>query len=328
MKKSETEKKRFEVVKAGSIHPSPLLPAREHGSEVTMSTKAVGIQVPLIVRPVEGRPDEYDLIDGHGRLEALDPEEDVLADVRSGLSDVDVFRISEATSKRTQKTAYENAVFYAAYVDAVTKAKGEKGAVATVAAEALISESQLSQYLAINGLFHELKEKKPETEFEKLKTLGVNRLYELSKSREDLRLAEIALEVEEKADVLTAEGIKQLAETTAPPTSEQETVTVDADTESASPVSASELVRREDTDATPLAAVPNKLAILIEELSLLLPQTNLQELCQTNSDSPEASNALQKMTISLRRFIFYLKKLKKTLKTPPNSGRMLKQEES
>lgn len=315
-------------VKAKNIHMSQVLPPRNYASDIAESVKSCGSQQPLIVRPVEGRPDEYDLIDGHGRLEALDPEEDVLVDVRSGLSDVDVFRISEATSKRTQKTAYENAVFYAAYVDAVTKAKGEKGAIATVAAEALISESQLSQYLAINGLFHELKEKKPETEFEKLKTLGLNRLYELSKSREDSRLAEIALEVEEKADALTAEGIKQLAETTAHPTSEQETVTVDADTESASPASASEPAKREDTDATTLATVPNKLAILIEELSLLLPQTNLQELCQTNSDSPEASNAIQKMTISLRRFIFYLKKLKKTLKTPPNSGRMLKQEKS
>ena len=316
----------FVRVKAKNIHVSPVLPPRTHASDIAESVKSFGSQQPLIVRPIKDRPDEYDVTDGHGRLEALDPEEEVLVDVRSDLSDVDVFRISEATSKRTQRTAYENAVFYAAYVDAVKKAKGKKGAVAAVAGEALIGESQLSQYLAISELFLKLEEKRPETKFDNLKTLGLNRLYELSKFRDDQRLEEIALEFEEKVNSLTAEGIKQLAETATHPPSTQETVMVDAHTESVSPVSTSEPVKRENADATTFAAMPNRLAELVEELNGLLPQTNLQELCLTNADSPEALNAMQKMTISLRGFIFYLKKLKKAAKAPPNSSQMLKQE--
>lgn len=118
----------FTRAKAKNIHISSVLPPRTHASDIAESVKSAGSQQPLIVRSVEGHPDEYELVDGHGRLEAIDRERDVLVDVRSGLSDVDCFKVAEATSKRTQRTAYENARFYAAYVDTMKKAKGKKGA--------------------------------------------------------------------------------------------------------------------------------------------------------------------------------------------------------
>lgn len=71
-------KKTFKLVRARTIHPSSIIPRRKHDNRLSISLKAVGVQQTLIVRPLASNP-EYELIDGHGRLDALDPENKVCA---------------------------------------------------------------------------------------------------------------------------------------------------------------------------------------------------------------------------------------------------------
>lgn len=64
----------------------------------------------------------------------------------------------------------------------------ELTACATVAFEASIGESRLSQNQAISEQLSNLKKRNSETELPKLKALIVNKLFELAKLRDDSKL--------------------------------------------------------------------------------------------------------------------------------------------
>ena len=97
----------FKLVYARNLHQSTILPQREHNQELIESVKKVGIQTPLIVRLVEGKPGEYEIIDGGLRSAELRDDDQVLVDVRSDVKDSELFKISDATFKRKDRTAYE-----------------------------------------------------------------------------------------------------------------------------------------------------------------------------------------------------------------------------
>lgn len=300
----------FVIARARDILPSSLLPSRMHERQLIESVKTVGIQQFPIVRPHPTLPGKFELVDGRGRLEALDPEQEVCCDVREKATDTDVFRISEATSKRTQKNAYENAVFYDAYVNTIRKETGEKGSVSRVAKEAQISESELSQYLAIKRLFDKLSLLSPTLEFPNLKCMGMNKLYVLSGLIDHQKFLEIAQEIEKKTDCLTVEGITELVEKVHTADAEALMATLDLPTD------------LESTLARPqvrLNSVPEKISKMMKELNTLLPQFETGVLTQQKFASPETANVLEKISVNLRRLLFYLRKLEKTQKPVTNA---------
>ena len=299
----------FAVVKARDILPSSVLPSRMHEPQLLESVKTVGIQQFPIVRPHPALPDKFELIDGRGRLEALDPEQKVCCDVREKAMNADVFRISEATSKRTQRNAYENAIFYDAYVETVKKDFGEKGAVSRVAKEGQISESELSQYLAIKRLFDKLSLLNPELEFPKLKCMGINKLYVFSRLIEHPKFLETAQEIEQKADWLTVEGITELVEKVHDAEIDAIMRTIDFSA-APSPSIARVQVR--------LNVVPERISKMMKELSLLLPQFESGILTQQKFTSPETAKVLEKVSVNLRRLLYCLRKLDKIQKLPAN----------
>lgn len=211
MKDEVVSEKKFMLVKAKNIHPSSIIPPRSHDPWFYSSIKAVGVQQPPIVRPMAGSSTDYELEDGHGRLDAVDPESDVWVEVRPA-TDAEVFRINQATSIRTEMTAREKAAFLAAYVEAVKKENGEKGAESIVAKEAQISQSELSQYLAINRLFMSLTQVEPETKFEKLGKMGMNKIYALCCLLDSPVLVKAAHQVEDEAESISEERIKMIVE--------------------------------------------------------------------------------------------------------------------
>lgn len=97
----------FKWVYARNLHQSTILPQREHNPELTESVKKLGVQTPLIVRRIEVKPGEFEIIDGGLRKGELHGDDQVLVDVRSDVKDSELFRISEATFKRRDRSAYE-----------------------------------------------------------------------------------------------------------------------------------------------------------------------------------------------------------------------------
>jgi ParB/RepB/Spo0J family partition protein len=183
----------FRYVPAGKVHNSSLLPSRQHGEELPKSVKQTGIQQPIIVRPMLGTQDEYEIIDGRGRRESISDDEQIPIDIRNGVSDSEVFRISESTFQRKDRTAYETALFYAAWLKTLEKETGSvEGLQQKIAEKTNISESSLSQYIAIARLFDKLNELAPKEHFSTLKTWSVNKLYKLSELIDDNRLIDVA----------------------------------------------------------------------------------------------------------------------------------------
>jgi hypothetical protein len=290
-------------VKAKNVHVSAILPPRSHTSDIVQSVRIYGQQQPLIVRPIDGCPGEYELIDGQGRLEALDPEQEVLLDVRTKASDAEVFKISEATTKRTNRSAYENSTYYDAYVEAVKKEDGEKGAVARVAKESLISESELSQYLAIKEMFDKLSQSDAKKEFPKLQSMGINKLYELTKLVNNPKLSQAAQETEQKADCLTLEGINDIVNNT-----------LSADTEkleksSSNAQTNSSIVLPQESEKPKAKTIFEKISKMTEELITLLPQVESELPQRTETLSPEKQKVIEKISTSMRRLLFYARKL-------------------
>lgn len=295
----------FEIVKAKDIVPSSILPSRIHESQLAKSVKMVGIQQFPIVRRHPTLSGKFEDIDGRGRLGALDPEQEVCCDVREKATDADVFRISEATSKRTTRNAYENAFYYDAYVETVKKDTGEKGAVSRVAKEAQISESELSQYLAVKRLFDKLSTLNSELEFPKLKCMGINKLYVFSRLIDHPKFLETAQEIEQKADWLSVEGITELVEGV-------HRAEVDV------------IMRMIDLPVAPSLCIaqvqvklnggPERISKMMKELSLLLPQFESRILTQQKFTSPETAKVMEKVSVNLRRLLYCLRKLDKIQK--------------
>lgn len=195
-------KRKFLLVEARKLHPSSILPKREHDPEISESARREGIQQPIIVRPLPGREDEYEIVDGHGRVETLDGNTKVVVDLRYDLKKSDVFKTSEATFKRNDRTTYDRAVFYKSWVDAVIEENGkERGAQKRVAEEAGLSEGEISQYLTIWKLFQVLEPLASEEKFDALKKLGINPLYRLAKIDNEQALLQVAKKILRSAEV-------------------------------------------------------------------------------------------------------------------------------
>jgi ParB/RepB/Spo0J family partition protein len=185
---------------AGKIHVSKVLPKRIHGNELAKSVKQLGVVQPLIVKPLQGCPGEFELIDGHGRLESVQPYELVPVDIVN-VPDSEVFQISNATFQRKNRTACEIAEFYESWLQVIIREKGTRdGAQAELAKRANHTEGLISQYLAIHQLFEKLKTLAPDVAFSTLKKWDLNRLYQLSKLLDNPKLLEIAKELENKPE--------------------------------------------------------------------------------------------------------------------------------
>jgi ParB/RepB/Spo0J family partition protein len=214
--------KNLRLVPARSVHLSSVLPTRQHGEELSNSVKQIGIQVPIIVRCVAGKTDEFEIVDGAGRCEALKDDEQILVDIRADLKDSDVFKISDATFSRKERAPYEIAQFYKAWLKTIEKEEGTaEASQQKLATRANLSESSLSQHLAIARLFQKLQETAPEEQFSKLKTWSINKLYKLSELTDDSRLLDLARLYEQKfetpieevtSDVDSYRGTKQTQE--------------------------------------------------------------------------------------------------------------------
>ncbi len=175
-------KREFKVVKAKFLHPSEVLPTREFEPSLSESVRRDGVQHPIIVRPSSTKKGMFEIIDGHLRFGCLDPEEQVVVDIRYDINDEEVFRLSESTFKRKDRNTFERALFYAKWVEIAKSRYGEWGAQSRVARESGLSEAQISQYLSIHKLFETLSEKGVKQEiFDALKKQSVNKLYELSR---------------------------------------------------------------------------------------------------------------------------------------------------
>lgn len=206
----------FKLVPARNIYPSSLLPLRDYGLELAVSVDKVGIQQPLIVRALPGKSDEYETIDGHGRLALLKDDKEVLVDIRYNIKDPEVFKISEATFQRKDRSAYERALFYAEWMKTLKNEKGtDEGIQALLARETNLSEGAISQYIAIYTLFSKLESLAPDEKFNALKTWSVNKLYKLSELAEDPSLPEVAKEFEKK-DEFSIEDIEEVVDERVP----------------------------------------------------------------------------------------------------------------
>jgi len=313
------KEKTYLKIKAKDIVPSSVLPPRKHSKEIRESVKAHGIIQFPIVRPYvkcpfkpgalhndDGEPSIYEWIDGSGRLPVLGPEEYVLVEVRQTANDADVFKISEATHKRDQRSAYENAVFFDAYVKAVKKETGEEGALSRVARESQISPSILSQYLAINSLFTKLNALKPEVDFDNLKSMGINGLYTLSKLSDHEDLLNVALQIEQTPDRLSIEAINAIVDTKleATPDIEKEIAA------SLAPETSPALADNTIYDAKS-KVLSEKLATMIGKLNTILPQIRTEPTPMKQSPSPETLKIMERTSATLKRLLYYLKKLKK-----------------
>jgi ParB/RepB/Spo0J family partition protein len=199
-KKPENNSK-YQLVSMRNIHPSTILPQRDHREIIAKSVKEVGIIQPLIVRPLSDSPGQYELIDGLGRLESLESDQLVPVQIVEA-TDSEAFRISNTTFKRQGRTTFDRACFFQAWLQTIINQKGNKdGAQAELAKNVGCSEGLISQYLAINQLFEKIKSLNPNQNFSMLKTMDLNRLYILSRIVENPHLSEVVLELEKKPDV-------------------------------------------------------------------------------------------------------------------------------
>jgi hypothetical protein len=237
-KEEPTKTREIKLVKATSVHPSTILPKREISREVMDSVKRDGIQQPIIVRPHPDREGEYEIIDGHNRRYGLiekpdinyyvpGREPEILVDIRYGVTDADVFNLSNTMHKRKERNTYEQAEFYVKWIEAKAKELGkEEGALTEVAKELITEEpdsliyssalnskqSLLSQYRKIYEMFQKLEQKRPDLDFNILKSLAINKLYELTKLMDNLHTLIKVVEKLLKNPNMTLDRIKELTE--------------------------------------------------------------------------------------------------------------------
>ncbi len=237
-KEEPTKTREIKLVKATSVHPSTILPKREISREVMDSVKRDGIQQPIIVRPHPDREGEYEIIDGHNRLYGLiekpdinyyvqGREPEILVDIRYGLTDADVFKLSNTMHKRKERNTYETAEFYVKWIEAKAKELGKEEGALTEVAKELITESPdsptysyalnskqslLSQYCKIYEMFQKLEQKRPDLDLNILKSLAINKLYELTKLMDNLPILIKVVEKIIKNPNMTLDRIRELVE--------------------------------------------------------------------------------------------------------------------
>ncbi|MGD0496754.1 MAG: ParB N-terminal domain-containing protein [Candidatus Bathyarchaeia archaeon] len=123
----QAEERVLKWVRAGNVHRSTVLPQRAHGPKIARSVEKDGILQPLLVHSIPGKTDEFELIDGDGRLLSVKDEQiEVLVDVIPCVKGSDVFRTSEATFQRKDRSAYEKCLFYAAWARELEKETGKR----------------------------------------------------------------------------------------------------------------------------------------------------------------------------------------------------------
>lgn len=294
-------KKTFKLVRARTIHPSSIIPRREHDDRLSISLKAVGVQQTLIVRPLASNPDESELIDGHGRLDALDPESKVCVEVREA-TDVEVFEISDATSVRSDRSARERAAFYTRYLEAVKKEKGEKKAASIVARKSGVSESELSQLLTINKIFASLEKQEPGIRFEKVERMGVNKLYTFSSLLDKPELVEAVRLVETQADTITEEGIWSIVQRLG---EKYEDRGFSSEVDQSFGGSAAESSNKEILLSFRLREISGKISGKREEMATALRDIRLEKLASTE----KTVKTLEKMLTIIHRMTSYCKRL-------------------
>jgi ABC-type transporter Mla MlaB component len=160
-------------------------------------------------------------------------------------------------------------------------------------------------------LFDKLFLLSPTLEFPNLKCMGMNKLYVLSGLIDHEKFLEIAQEIEKKTGCLTVEGITELVEKVHSADSEALMATLELPTDLEVPLARPQ-VR--------LNSVPEKISKMMKELNTLLPQFETGVLTQQKFASPETASVLEKISVNLRRLLFYLRKLEKTRKPPRNAG--------
>jgi hypothetical protein len=113
---------------------------------------------------------------------------------------------------------HTKSLFFLAWLITLEKELGTaEGIQQKLAIQANLSESSLSQYLCIARLFEKLKEVAPEEPFSKLKTWGVNMLYNLSELTNHAELKYVALSFETKFEV-SAEEVRDTVHRLTDPT--------------------------------------------------------------------------------------------------------------
>lgn len=195
-----TINRKFESVPARKLRFSQILPRRScYDDHVLESMRKDGVQQPLIVRPHPDTPGEYEIIDGSMRYWTFKPDDLVLVDVRYGIKDSEIFRISDISFRRKQRITFERAEFLASWVKVESRAHGKRGAQARVAEKARLTEGEISQYLAIHRMFTRLKELSAGTSetFDALKNQGINKLYELSRLTGTHAFLQVAVQLAE-----------------------------------------------------------------------------------------------------------------------------------
>jgi len=214
---SKEKKRTFAFVEARRLHASRLLPNRKISPELEQSIKRDGIQQPIIARPSPYKRGTYEIIDGHLRRESVQDHQKVLVLIKHSVTDLDVFKISEATFKRNPRSTYERACFYCNWVRIVVTKYGSRGSQKKVATMASLSEAEVSHYLSISKLFERLLSHNIASEtFNVLKNQGVNRLYALAKVEDESAMLEVAAKMAEDANMPLEELEDLIEEQTSP----------------------------------------------------------------------------------------------------------------
>ncbi len=300
-------KREFKIIKAKYLRPSPILPKRESDSSLLESIERNGVQHPIIVRPSKSEEGFFEVIDGHLRLCCLNPEQEVVVDVRYDVSDEDVFRISESTFKRRGRNTFEKAVFYKKWVETVESLYGEWGAQSKVAKESGLSEAQISQYLAIHKLFETLSEKGVKQEiFNALKNQPINKLYELSRITDCSVLLEAADFLANNSNV-SLEELKQAIEQIRQKLERKEQELLDEIAEALEESSSSTLTSQQHLSIGELEEVIQKFK---SKLDVTVPRL----IKLKNLDIAKNANRVKKLLKIIKRILRAFKDIEKELR--------------
>jgi len=248
LKRPEEEQaktREIKMVNAMLVKPSSILPKRDSSREVMDSVKRDGVQQPIIVRPHPVRESEYEVIDGYNRWYGITEvpninnyvpgrEPEILVDIRYGLTDADVFKLSNIMHKRKERNTYEQAEFFVKWIEAKAKELGKEEGALTEVAKELTTESPdslaysytlnskqslLSQYVKVYELFKTLEtleqkypDKFKEIDLNAIKHIGLTRLYALTKLMDNLPVLIKVVEKLLKNPNMTLDRIKELTE--------------------------------------------------------------------------------------------------------------------
>lgn len=143
-------------------HPYKVLD-NEEMDELTESIRSQGILSPLIVRPLEGTTDEYEVVSGHRRLHAAIRAglETVPALVREMDRDTAVITLVDSNLSREHILPSEKAFAYKMKMEALShqgtsRQLGEKWSVEQISSSGNESERQIHRYIRLTLLIPEI----------------------------------------------------------------------------------------------------------------------------------------------------------------------------